>query len=133
MHYYIIIDGIEYSFSEAVLINVGEEISKYIYLNDNKNYININKMIEENQYQLLKAIYDRCNSFIGMILTELDQLEEFNKLGSKYRILDYLSNDNHKKGNEARACQLLVEGIKLSLEPYKNVIDKENKKNITTK
>ena len=129
-YYYVVINNKEYFLSNIVFMNMDNEIVKYIEFKNDKKYINIVGMKRDLEYYLLKKIYDRCNSYVGMFFVDSSFEEDFSKLGYEFRKIDRLSDYNYKRGNVANACDLLIRGIELSLDPYNDIITKEIEKKI---
>lgn len=131
---YVVIDGKEYFFSDTVFINLDGMKDDYIEFKNDKKYLNIEKLKNEGNYPLLRRIYDKCNLWTGMLLmgaqditeTTIPEVEEFGKMGEMFRNIDFFSDYNFKKGNVSKACNLVIEGIKLSLKPYNDFLTNDS-------
>lgn len=129
-NYYVVINDNEYSLSKVIFLDMDNEIVNYINVLDNKKYINMDGVRNDGNYYLLKKMYDRCNSYVGMFFVDTVEGEEFSKLGYEFRKVDRLSDYNYKKGNITNACDLLIRGIELSIKPYNDILNKEIKNKI---
>lgn len=132
-YYYAVVNGNEYFLPNTVFLDMENEIVNYVEFINNKNYINVNKIIDDNNYFLLKKIYDRCNNFVGATFIDTPYGEKFSKMGYIFRDIDRLSDYKFKMGNTLKACDLLLEGIELSLKLYNEVLSIEAKQNNITK
>ena len=123
---YVVIDGKEYFFpEEAIFLGMEDKKNSYIEFKNDKKYLNIEKLKNEGNYPLLRRIYDRCNSWVGMSFMETPEEKEFSKLTGQFNAINYFSDSNYKRGKVSRACDLVIEGIKLSLELYNEVLTNE--------
>lgn len=130
MNYCLTFNDKEYYLSEIIFINMEEEITSYIKKEENIKYININKILLEGNYNLLKKIYNRISSYIGMTVLDTEWMVNFSRLGYRQRQIDSLSNYYYQNDNIKKANELLLEGIILSLETLNDIISKE--KNINS-
>lgn len=127
-YYYVSIDGNEYFLPDLVFLGMEDETADYIQSKYDKKYVAISKMKSDGNYPLMKKTYDRCNNFVGMVLAETPEGEEFNKKGETFRNIDRRSDICVKNGHISAACDLLEKGIELSLRPYNQVMREENSK-----
>lgn len=130
-YYYVSIDGKEYFLPDLVFLGMEDEAASYIQSKNDKKYVAIGKMKSDENYPLMKKTYDRCNNFVGMVLAETPEGEEFNKKGEEFRNIDRRSDMCVKNGNISAACDILEKGIELSLRPYNQVMSVENSKGST--
>lgn len=130
-YYYVSIDGNEYFLPDLVFLGMEDEAANYIQSKYDKKYVAISKMKSDGNYPLMKKTYDRCNNFVGMVLAETPEGDDFSKMGYIFRNIDMLSDMCIKKGNISKACDLLENGIELSLKSYNQAISKESSKGTT--
>jgi hypothetical protein len=130
-YYYVSIDGNEYFLPDAVFLGMEDETANYIQSKYDKKYVAISKMKSDGNYPLMKKTYDRCNNWVGMSLFETPEGDDFSKMGYIFRNIDMLSDMCIKKGNISKACDLLENGIELSLKSYNQAISKESSKGTT--
>lgn len=127
-YYYVSIDGNEYFLPDLVFLGMEDEASSYIQSKYDKKYVAISKMKSDGNYPLMKKTYDRCNNFVGMVLTETPEGERFSEMGGTFRNIDRRSDICIKNGNILAACDILEKGIELSLKSYNQVMREESSK-----
>ena len=118
---YVVIDGKEYFFpEEEIFLDMEDKKDDYIEFKNYKEYLNIEKLKSEGNYPFIRKIYEKCNSCAGMSFMSMERpvAKEFSKLTEQFNVINRLSDSNYKRGNVSRACDLVIEGIKLSLELY---------------
>ena len=89
--------------------------NSYIEFKNDKKYLNIEKLKNEGNYP-----------WVGMFFIETPEEKEFSKQTGQFNAINYFSDSNFKRGNVLRACDLAIEGIKLSLELYNEVLTNDS-------
>ena len=125
--YYIIINEKEYELPPVLKVLNEKTFKEYTLIKNNKNYLDIEKMIKENKKEELLRIDYQCTLIIQEITIDNDNLTKtkWNKLGSTLRLLDDMITINFQKNNQEKAYDKLKTSIQLALEFREEIITKE--------
>ena len=126
MRYKAIIEGKEYPLPEIIYDFNKEGLDEYLFEDEEGKYIDFDMFSEEDTYDNLDIISYQCSNTIGTIVLDDEKaLQRYNEIGSQIRTFDKMASMNHEKGNDERAKQNLLEGMKLELDFYEKELELE--------
>lgn len=133
--YYIVINKKEYELPSVLKALNEKTFEEYTIKNNNKNYLDIEKMIKENKKEELLKIDYQCTLVIQEIIMDDDNQTKtkWNKLGPTLRLLDDMIKINFQKNNPEKAYDKLKTSMQIALEFREEIITKEQEKILKNK
>ncbi len=128
--YYVVINKKEYELPSVLKALNEKTFEEYTIKNNNKNYLDIEKMIKENKKEELLKIDYQCTLVIQEIIMDDDNQTKtkWNKLGPTLRLLDDMIKINFQKNNPEKAYDKLKTSMQIALEFREEIITKEHEK-----
>lgn len=125
--YYVVINKKEYELPSVLKALNEKTFEEYTIKNNNKNYLDIEKMIKENKKEDLLKIDYQCTLVVQEIIMDDDNQTKtkWNKLGPTLRLLDDMIKINFQKNNPEKAYDKLKTSMQIALEFREEVITKE--------
>lgn len=125
--YYVVINKKEYELPSVLKALNEKTFEEYTIKNNNKNYLDIEKMIKENKKEELLKIDYQCTLVIQEIIMDDDNQTKtkWNKLGPTLRLLDDMIKINFQKNNPEKAYDKLKTSMQIALEFREEIITKE--------
>ena len=107
--YYVVINKKEYELPSVLKVLNEKTFEEYTIKNNNKNYLDIEKMIKENKKEELLKIDYQCTLVIQEIIMDDDNQTKtkWNKLGPTLRLLDDMIKINFQKNNSEKAYTVI--------------------------
>lgn len=133
--YYVVINKKEYELPSVLKALNEKTFEEYTIKNNNKNYLDIEKMIKENKKEELLKIDYQCTLVIQEIIMDDDNQTKtkWNKLGPTLRLLDDMIKINFQKNNPEKAYDKLKTSMQIALEFREEIITKEHEKILRNK
>lgn len=133
--YYVVINKKEYELPSVLKALNEKTFEEYTIKNNNKNYLDIEKMIKENKKEELLKIDYQCTLVIQEIIMDDDNQTKtkWNKLGPTLRLLDDMIKINFQKNNPEKAYDKLKTSMQIALEFREEIINKEHEKILRNK
>ncbi len=133
--YYVVINKKEYELPSVLKALNEKTFEEYTIKNNNKNYLDIEKMIKENKKEELLKIDYQCTLVIQEIIMDDDNQTKtkWNKLGPTLRLLDDMIKINFQKNNPEKAYDKLKTSMQIALEFREEIITKEQEKILRNK
>ena len=133
--YYVVINKKEYELPSVLKVLNEKTFEEYTIKNNNKNYLDIEKMIKENKKEELLKIDYQCTLVIQEIIMDDDNQTKtkWNKLGPTLRLLDDMIKINFQKNNPEKAYDKLKTSMQIALEFREEIITKEQEKILRNK
>lgn len=133
--YYVVINKKEYELPSVLKALNEKTFEEYTIKNNNKNYLDIEKMIKENKKEELLKIDYQCTLVIQEIIMDDDNQTKtkWNKLGPTLRLLDDMIKINFQKNNSEKAYDKLKTSMQIALEFREEIITKEQEKILRNK
>ena len=121
--------GIEYEVPISVEIANESLFNEYSRQIDNKQYIDIDRLITEGRIDDIKRICNDCVSAVGMVVLDFDSddLEEYNRLSPKIDELNNIALEYFKNNDNNKGCACLFETVKIAFDFYLNVMFNDEK------
>lgn len=121
--YYVIINNKEYELPLMVIGLNQDILNKYKLVKDNKNYLDIERMKQEQKLDELREIEYQCTMNIQQIAIESQGqiAEKWNKMTPKLNFLDDMVKIHMQKQEQDKAFEKLKTSMQMSLE-FKNEI-----------
>lgn len=133
--YYVVINKKEYELPSVLKALNEKTFEEYTIKNNNKNYLDIEKMIKENKKEELLKIDYQCTLVIQEIIMDDDNQTKtkWNKLGPTLRLLDDMIKINFQKNNPEKAYDKLKTSMQIALEFREEIITKEQEEILRNK
>lgn len=133
--YYVVINKKEYELPSVLKVLNEKTFEEYTIKNNNKNYLDIEKMIKENKKEELLKIDYQCTLVIQEIIMDDDNQTKtkWNKLGPTLRLLDDMIKINFQKNNPEKAYDKLKTSMQIALEFREEIITKEQEEILRNK
>lgn len=133
--YYVVINKKEYELPSVLKTLNEKTFEEYTIKNNNKNYLDIEKMIKENKKEELLKIDYQCTLVIQEIIMDDDNQTKtkWNKLGPTLRLLEDMIKINFQKNNPEKAYDKLKTSMQIALEFREEIITKEQEKILRNK
>ena len=133
--YYVVINKKEYELPSVLKALNKKTFEEYTIKNNNKNYLDIEKMIKENKKEELLKIDYQCTLVIQEIIMDDDNQTKtkWNKLGPTLRLLDDMIKINFQKNNPEKAYDKLKTSMQIALEFREEIITKEQEEILRNK
>lgn len=130
MEYYALINDKEYPISATVVIVNEEMLNQNKMVIDNKNCIDINKMLNEGKISELNKLYIQSANAISMTANDdscgMKEKNEYKNLNNTLVELEHRAEASYQMGNKELSYSLLLELLEQSLKYNKEILQEES-------
>lgn len=125
---YVIFNSHEFVLPNAAIYNNQEIVSSYSSHVNNKDYLNIDKMVADDKMDYLLKISHDCVSSIGMNALAIDDdyyMEQFNKINALFK--DYVKKSEmfFKNGDKNSGYGLVLSGLEIAINFFNDMFSDE--------
>lgn len=123
------IAGVEYEVPISVEKENESLFNEYSRRIDNKQYVDIDRLITEGRMEDIQRICKDCVGAVGMVVFDFDNddLEEYNRLIPKIEELNRIALEYFKNNDNSKGYACLLETVKIAFDFYLRVMFEDEK------
>lgn len=124
---YIEINGVDYIIPVSVIGTNSDLFREYTKRNNDRLYLDIDRLVEEGKNMELFKIYQHCVKSLSMnaLAIDGDYIDRINKLESLFKSYDNMIRSSFRKNDFQKGNKYIFLGLETALEFYNNMINDE--------